>query len=151
MKMPVIFASLILGLSITASANTATTITDDSSVANTPTGTMLVNGSEIMFSHYADQKMSRLTRQSTWQTYMDVVTMYSQNPVSVLGLTAAQRDNFKVASSVVMKQLGKRKDSDASLWANQVENTVRVISYFWAIAPDEAQVTENEPVKNLLN
>ena len=151
MKLPVIFASMILGLSITASANTATTIPDDSSVANTPTGTMLVNGSEKMFSLYADQKMSRLTRQPAWQSYMDVVTMYSQNPVSVLGLTAAQRDNFKFASSLVSKQLSKQKDGDAGLWTAQVNNTVRVLTYFWSITPDEAQVPDNEPVKNLLN
>jgi len=144
MKTRVIFASLILGLSITATSNAATTINDDSPVANKPAGTMLINGSEKKFSAYADLKMNRLTRQPEWQTCMDVVTKYNENPVSVLSLSAAERDNFKQASSVVTKQLAKQKDGNASLWLNQVNNTVRMISYFWVVSQEVPQMPDNE-------
>ncbi len=105
---------------------------------------MLVNGSEKKFSAYADQKMNRLTRQPEWQAYMNVVSMYNQNPVAVLNLSAAERDNFKQASSVVAKQLAKQKDGNASLWLNQVNNTVRTISYFWIVSQDVPQMPDNE-------
>lgn len=144
MKTRVIFATLILGLSITATSNAATTIIDDSPAANKPAGTMLVNGSEKKFSAYADKKMNRLTRQPEWQAYMNVVSMYNQNPVAVLNLSAAERDNFKQASAVVAKQLTKKKDGNASLWLTQVNNTVRTISYFWIVSQDVPQMPENE-------
>lgn len=148
MKTRIIFASLILGLSITATSNAAigvaTTINDDSPAANKPAGTMLINGSEKMFSAYADQKMNRLTRQPEWQTCMDVVRKYNENPVSVLSLSAAERDDFKYASSVVTKQLAKQKDGNASLWLNQVNNTVRTISYFWVVSQQVSQVPDSE-------
>ena len=144
MKTRVIFASLILGLSLTATSNAATTINDDSSAAERPAGTILTNGSEVRFSTYVDQKMVRLTRQPEWQAYMAVVSMYNQNPVAVLNLSAAERDNFKAASSTVSKQLARQKDAAASLWLNQVDNTVRMISYFWAVTQDEPQLPDNE-------
>ncbi|MBO0949052.1 hypothetical protein [Fibrella forsythiae] len=148
MKTRVIFASLILGLSLTATSNAAigvaTTTIDDSPAANKPAGTMLINGSEKMFSLYADQKMNHLTRQPEWQTCMNVVTKYNENPVSVLNLSAAERDSFKQASSVVTKQLAKQKDGAASLWLNQVNNTVRMISYFWVVSQEVPQLPDNE-------
>ncbi|MEZ0486452.1 hypothetical protein [Fibrella aquatica] len=148
MKTRVIFASLILGLSITATSNAAigvaTTINDDSPAANKPAGTMLINGSEKMFSTYADQKMNRLTRQPSWQTCMDVVTKYNENPISVLALTATEHENFKQAASVVSKQLAKQKDGNASLWLSQVDNTVRTISYFWVLGQEVPQLPDNE-------
>jgi hypothetical protein len=144
MKTRLIFASLILGLSITATSNAATTINDDSPAAAKPAGTMLVNGSEKLFSAYAEQKMNRFTRQPEWQAYMNVVSMYNQNPVAVLNLSAAERDNFKQTSSLVTKQLAKQKDGNASLWLNQVNNTVRTISYFWAVSDEVAQMPDNE-------
>lgn len=144
MKTRVIFASLILGLSLTATSNAATTINDDSSAAERPAGTMLINGSEKRFSTYADQKMNRLTRQPEWQTCMNVVSMYNENPVSVLAMSAAERTNFKLASSVITKQLAKQKDSDASLWLDQVDNTVRMISYFWILSQEVPQLPDNQ-------
>ncbi|MEZ0539890.1 hypothetical protein [Fibrella arboris] len=148
MKTRVIFASLILGLSITATSNAAigvaTTTIDDSPAANKPAGTMLVNGSEKLFGVYADQKMNRLTRQPEWQTMMDVVTRYNENPVSVLTLSAAERAKFKQASSAVTKQLAKQKDDVASLWLNQVNNTVKTISYFWVVSQEVPQLPDNE-------
>ena len=144
MKTRVIFASLILGLGITATANAATTLNDDSPVTNKPAGTMLVNGSEKKFIAYADLKMNRLTRRPEWQICMDVVTKYNENPVSVLALSQTERDNFKQASSIVAKQLTKQKDGDASLWLNQVNNTVQLISYFWALSHEAPQTPDSE-------
>ena len=144
MKTRVIFASLILGLSITATSNAATTTHDDSPAATKPAGTMLVNGSEKLFSADAEQKMNRFTRQPEWQAYMNVVSMYNQNPVAVLNLSAAERDNFKQTSSKVAKQLAKQKDGNASLWLNQVNNTVRTITYFWVVSQDVPQLPDNE-------
>ena len=144
MKTRVIFASLILGLSITTTTNAATTIHDDSPLATRPAGTVLVNGSEKQFSLYADQKMSRLTRQPAWQSYMNIVSMYNENPVAVLSLSAAERDNFNKVSSIVAKQLAKQKDADASLWLTQVDNTVRMLNYFWILDQEEAQLADTE-------
>ena len=144
MKTRVIFASLILGLGITATSNAATTSNDDSPVTNKPAGTMLINGSEKKFIAYADLKMSRLTRLPEWQTCMDVVAKYNEKPVSVLTLSQTERDNFKQASSVVMKQLAKQKDGNANLWSNQVNNTVQMISYFWALSHEAPQTSDSE-------
>ncbi|MEZ0608852.1 hypothetical protein ACAW74_10075 [Fibrella sp. WM1] len=144
MKTRVIFASLILGLGITASASAATTIFDDSPAASKAAGTLLVNGSEKSFASFIEQKAYRITRQPEWQTYMNVVSMYNQNPVSVLSLSAAERDNFLKASSKVTGQLAKLTDATATQWLAQANNTVRILTYFWTVSADQPQLPDNE-------
>ena len=144
MKSRIIFASLILGLAITTTANAATNITDDSPVATKTVATLLVNGSEIQFAHFVEQHANRFSRTSAWQTYMNVVLMYNQNPVDVLRLSAADQAEFVKASAVVSGQLAKQKQAEAGYWAGQVTNTVRTLSYFWTVSQDQAQLPENE-------
>lgn len=144
MKSRVIFASVILGLAITTTANAATTISDDSPAANKSAATLLVNGSEKLFAHFIEQHANRFSHTSAWQTYMNVVSMYNQNPVDVLRLSAADRAQFITASSIVSKQLARQKQAEAVQWSGQVNNTVRTIAYFWTVAQDQAQLPENE-------
>ena len=144
MKSRIIFASLILGLVISTTANAATTIIDDSPVATKTVVTLLVNGSEKQFAHYIEQHATRFSRTSAWQTYMNVVLMYNQNPVDVLRLSAAERAEFVNASSIVSGQLAKQKQAEAGYWAGQVNNTVRTLSYFWTVSQEQAQLPENE-------
>ena len=144
MKSRIIFASLILGLAITTTANAATTIIDDSPVATKTVVTLLVNGSEKQFAQYIEQHATRFSRTSAWQTYMNVVLMYNQNPVDVLRLSATDRADFVNASSVVSGQLTRQKQAEAGYWAGQVNNTVRTLSYFWTVSQDQAQLPENE-------
>ena len=144
MKSRVIFASLILGLAITTTANAATTLIDDSPAANKSAATLLVNGSEKQFARFIEQHANRFSHTSAWQTYMNVVSMYNQNPVNVLNLSAADRAEFVKASSVVSSQLAKQKQPEASQWAGQVNNTVRTLAYFWTVSQDQAQLSENE-------
>ncbi|MBO0930447.1 hypothetical protein [Fibrella aquatilis] len=144
MKSRVIFASLILGLVLTTTANAATTITDDSPAATKSAGALLINGSEKQFAHFIEQRANRFSRTSAWQTYMNVVSMYNQNPIDVLRLSAADRAEFVKASSEVSGQLARQKQAEAVQWAGQVNNTVRTISYFWTVSQDQAQLPENE-------
>ena len=144
MKSRVIFASVILGLAIMTTANAATTINDDSPAANKSAAALLVNGSEKQFAHFIEQHANRFTHTSAWQTYMNVVSMYNQNPVDVLNLSAADRAEFVNASSVVSGQLAKQKQPEASQWASQVNNTARTLAYFWTVSQDQAQLPENE-------
>lgn len=145
MKTRVIFASLILVMGITASANSATTTnTDDSPVANKAAGTLLINGSEKSFAQFVGHKANRITRQPEWQTYMDVVSMYNQHPASVLTLSAAERASFLSASARVNGQLTKLTDAGANHWLTQATNTVRTIAYFWTLTDEQSQVPDNE-------
>ena len=144
MKSRVIFASLILGLVLTTTANAATTITDDSPAATKSAGTLLINGSEKQFAHFIEQRANRFSHTSAWQTYMNVVSMYNQNPIDVLRLSAADRAEFVKASSDVSGQLARQKQAEAVQWAGQVNNTVRTLAYFWTVSQDQAQLPENE-------
>lgn len=144
MKTLVIFASLILGLRIAATADAATTITDDSSVVSKPVVTMLAQRSEKSLLSLVERKMTRLSRQPEWQTYMTVVSMYNQNPVSVLTLSATEQDKFKRASSAVTNRLLKQPDAAANELLTQVNNTAQMITYFWVVSQNDAQVPDNE-------
>lgn len=144
MKTLVIFASLVLGLRIVATADVATTITDDSSTVNKPVATILAQHSEKSLLSLVERRMNRLSRQPEWQTYMTVVSMYNQNPVSVLSLSAAERAKFMSASSVVTNRLQRQHDAVANQLLTQVGNTARMIAYFWVVSENEAQLPDTE-------
>ncbi|MCK8491135.1 MULTISPECIES: hypothetical protein [Spirosoma] len=133
MKSRVIFASLILGLGLmTSKADAATTTnTDDSPAANKPAGAMLVNGSEKQFASYVEQHVNKLTRNSNWQNFMSVVSLYNQKPFAVLNLSAADRNKFNEAVTQIDNQLAKQNSAEASRWMSQANHTARMINFLW--------------------
>lgn len=133
MKTRVIFASVILGLGLAVSqANAATTIVnDDSPAAKKPASAMLVNGSEKQFAAYVGQNDYRFVRNTNWQNFMSVVSLYNQNPAAVLTISPADRDAFNEATTQVNTQLAKRKNAEASRWMNQADLTARMINFIW--------------------
>ena len=133
MKTRIIFASLILGLGLTISqANAATTIVnDDSPAAKKPASAMLVNGSEKQFASYIEQNVNRLVRNTNWQNFMSVVSLYNQNPAAVLTTSPADRVKFNEAVTQVNNQLAKQRNAQASRWMNQADLTARMINFIW--------------------
>ena len=133
MKTRVIFASVVLGLGLSISqANAATTIVnDDSPAAKKPASAMLVNGSEKQFASYVEQNVNRLGRNTNWQNFMSVVSLYNQNPVAVLTISPADRAKFNEAVVQVNTQLAKQKKAEASRWMNQADLTARMINFIW--------------------
>ena len=133
MKTRVIFASVVLGLGLSISqANAATTIVnDDSPAAKKPASAMLVNGSEKQFASYVEQNVNRLGRNTNWQNFMSVVSLYNQNPVAVLTISPADRAKFNEAVVQVNAQLAKQKKAEASRWMNQADLTARMINFIW--------------------
>jgi len=133
MKTRVIFASVVLGIGLSISqANAATTIVnDDSPAAKKPASAMLVNGSEKQFASYVEQNVNRLGRNTNWQNFMSVVSLYNQNPVAVLTISPADRAKFNEAVVQVNTQLAKQKKAEASRWMNQADLTARMINFIW--------------------
>ncbi|OIN59001.1 hypothetical protein [Arsenicibacter rosenii] len=141
MKSRVIFASLILGLGLMITkASAATTITDDSPASKTPASAMLVNGTEKQFAAYVEQKAQLFSQGNDWQNFMRVVSLYNNNPVSVLSVSAADRDKFNEAASQVTKALAKQPaNTETVRWIKQADFTKRVINYLWST---ETQIQE---------
>ena len=133
MKTRIIFASAILGLGLAISqANAATTIvSDDSPAAKKPASAMLVNGSEKQFAAYVGQNVNRLERNTNWQNFMSVVSLYNQNPTAVLAIRPTDRATFNEATTHVNTQLAKRKSVEANRWLNQADLTARMINFIW--------------------
>ncbi|QKZ12466.1 hypothetical protein HU175_07425 [Spirosoma sp. KUDC1026] len=146
MKSRVIFASLILALGMTTLQATAatTTNTDDSPAAKKPASAMLVNGSEKQFAAYIERNASQFSRNTNWQTYMRVVSLYNQHPVAVLSISPADRIKFNEASTQINTLLAKQKNVDASRWTNQADLTTRMINFLWNSdqAPSEPLVIQ---------
>jgi hypothetical protein len=143
MKTRVIFASLVLGLGlVTSQADAATTIViDDSPAAKKPASAMLVNGSEKQFASYVEQNVNRFARNTNWQNFMSVVSLYNQNPAAVLTISATDRVKFNEAIAQVNTQLAKQKNAEASRWMNQADLTARMINFIW----DANQPTSETP------
>jgi hypothetical protein len=146
MKSRVIFASLILALGMTTMQATAatTTNTDDSPAAKKPASAMLVNGSEKQFAAYVERNANQFSRNTNWQTYMRVVSLYNQRPVAVLSISPADRIKFNEASTQINTLLAKQKDADANRWTNQANLTTRMINFLWNSdqAPSEPLVIQ---------
>lgn len=143
MKTRVIFASLVLGLGLAISqADAATTIKiDDSPAAKKPASAMLVNGSEKQFASYIGQNVNRFARNTNWQNFMSVISLYNQHPAAVLTISPADRVKFNEAIAQVNTQLAKQKNVEASRWMNQADLTARMINFLW----DTNQPTSETP------
>jgi hypothetical protein len=147
MKSRVIFASLVLGLGLmTSKASAATTISDDSPAASkSAVATMLVNGSEKQFASYMEQKASRTARKTEWQRVVNVVSLYDNNPVALLSLSAADRNVFNDSAIALNKQLVRKADNAETLrWAAQVDYTVRIINFLWNANQSASELAETE-------
>ncbi|WP_338871886.1 hypothetical protein WBJ53_26565 [Spirosoma sp. SC4-14] len=133
MKSRVIFASLVLGLGLmTFKADAATTTnTDDSPAATKPASAMLVNGSEKQFASYFEQHVTKFVRNTNWQNFMSVVSLYNQNPAAVLTISPADRAKFNEAAAQVNNQLAKQHNAEASRWMGQANHTARMINFLW--------------------
>jgi len=133
MKSRVIFASLVLGLGLmTFKADAATTTnTDDSPAATKPASAMLVNGSEKQFAAYFEQHVTKSVRNTNWQNFMSVVSLYNQKPAAVLSVSSADRAKFNEAAAQVNTQLAKQNNAEASRWMSQVNHTTRMINFLW--------------------
>lgn len=144
MKTRVIFASLILGLGLmTSQADAATTTnTDDSPAANKPASAMLINGSEKQFASYVERNVNQSKRNTNLQNFMSVVSLYNQNPVSVLALSPSDRVKFNEAAAQVNTQLAKHKNADASRWRNQADHTARMINFLWNAHQPEGEMLD---------
>ena len=135
MKTRIIFASLILGLGLTATqANAATTTnTDDSPAATKPASAMLVNGSQKEFASYVEQNIAKLANTTNWQNFMSVISLYDENPAAVLTISSADRAKFNEASAQVNNTLVAQKEATASYWMNQADHTARMINFLWSV------------------
>jgi hypothetical protein len=144
MKTRVIFASLILGLGLMTSQETAatTTNTDDSPAANKPASAMLINGSEKRFASYVERNVNQLKRNTNLQNFMSVVSLYNQNPVAVLALSPTDRVKFNEAAAQVNTQLARQKNADASRWMNQASHTARMINFLWNAHQTESEILD---------
>ena len=55
---------------------------------------MLVNGSQKLFTSYAEQHIGTFATTTNWQNFMSVITSYNQNPAAVLTISPADRAKF---------------------------------------------------------
>lgn len=145
MKTRVIFASLILGLGLVANqATAATTITDDSPAAKKPASALLAAGTQKQFASYVEQHFSRFSRKGDWQNFASVVSVYNENPVSVLALNADDRSKFNESASAVIKKLARENSTEASAWQDQTNSTIGLINFLWNIQENQPQLPDNQ-------
>lgn len=145
MKTRVIFASVILGLGLVANqATAATTVIDDSPVANKTGNTLLATGTQKQFASYMGQHFNRFAKKSDWKGFFGVVSQFNENPVTVLTLSADAQQQFNQSAAAVDKKLARENSVEAMAWQQQTTSVVRMINFIWNVQANQAQPADNE-------
>ncbi len=145
MKTRVIFASVILGLGLVANqATAATTINDDSPVANKTANALLATGTQKQFASYMEQHFNRFAKKSDWKGFFGVVSQYNENPVNVLNLSADAQTKFNQSAVAVDKKLARENSVEATAWQQQTNSVVRMINFIWNVQASQSQAFDNE-------
>lgn len=145
MKTRVIFATVILGLGLAAKqATAATTVNDDSPVANKTANALLATGTQKQFASYMEQHFNRFAKKSDWKGFYSVVSQYNENPVSVLSLSADAQSKFNQSATAVDKKLVRENSVEATAWQQQTMSVVRMLNFIWNVQANQAQPVDNE-------
>lgn len=127
-KISFIFAS-VLGVILFAAPEKSfsDSIKNDSSAK----AQLLANGTEIKFSEFVSENLTRYTKKEDWKTVQNIVTLYSQSPSKLLNTSNAEKKAFLEATKTLTNKLNRRKGVEADKWSSDLVKTVNQIQFIW--------------------
>lgn len=127
-KISFIFAS-VLGVILFASPSegSSTTIKNDSSAK----AQVLAKGSEVKFSKFVSENLSRFAKKEDWNTIQNIVTLYNQSPSKLLSTNNADKSAFLEAAKTLSTKLNRRKGVEAVKWNSDFQKTVKEVQFIW--------------------
>jgi hypothetical protein len=128
LKISFIFAS-VLGaiLFVSPSKGFSKAIKNDSNAK----AQVLAKGSEIKFSKFVSENLSRFTKKEDWSTIQNIVILYNQSPSKLLSTRNADKKAFLEATKTLINKLNRRKGIEAAKWSSDLGKTVKEIQFIW--------------------
>ena len=127
-KVSFIFAAV---LGVVLSASPAVSFSYGTEAANRNEAQLLRKGTEVQFSSYVREHLSRFSKKEDWNKVERIVTLYSQSPSKLLSTNAAQQQEFLKAAQSLTKKLNRRKGEEADQWSRNLTKTVANIRVIW--------------------
>jgi hypothetical protein len=127
-KKSFIFAS-VLGVILFASpvVSFSETVRNDSS-ANAQ---VLARGTELEFSKFVNENLSRYSKKEEWSVIEKIVTLYSQSPSKLLSTSEAEKKAFNEAVKTLNTKLNRQRSEQAGQWSRNLNKTVQRIQFIW--------------------
>ncbi|WP_373511306.1 hypothetical protein [Persicitalea sp.] len=127
-KISFIFAGV---LGVILSANPVDSFSYNTKVDTSAKAQLLHKGTEVQFSSYVQENLTRFSKKGEWNDIEKIVTTYSQSPSKLLNTTRADQQAFTAAAKLLTKKLNRRKGEDADQWSRNLTKTVDNIQVIW--------------------
>ena len=127
-KISFIFAGV---LGIILSASPIDSFSNNTKVDTSAKAQLLRKGTEVQFSSYVQENLTRFSKKKEWNNIEKIVTLYSQSPSELLNTSAADQKVFTDAAQSLTKKLNRQKGEQADQWSRNLTKTVKNIQVIW--------------------
>ncbi|GHB72469.1 hypothetical protein [Persicitalea jodogahamensis] len=127
-KISFIFAGV---LGVILSASPVDSFSYNTNADTSAKAQLLHKGTEVQFSSYIQENLTRFSKKDEWKTVEKIVTTYSQSPSKLLSSSVADQQAFTVAAKTLAKKLNRQKDEKAEQWSRNLTKTVNNIQVIW--------------------
>lgn len=109
---------------------------------------LLAKGSENDFVAFMEKKATKFAKSPEWADFVEVITLYNQNPAVFAKLSTEKREKFNYAVIVLNQKLGKMKGAEVNAWKENVNFTANTINFLWKqLNNTEDSVVEQETIE----
>ncbi len=127
-KISFIFAGV---LGVILSASPVVSFSYNTKVDTSAKAQLLHKGTEVQFSSYVQENLSRFSKKDEWNNVEKIVTVYSQSPSKLLNTSVADQKAFAAAAQSLTKKLNRQKGEEADQWSRNLTKTVKNIQVIW--------------------
>ncbi len=127
-KISFIFAGV---LGVILSASPVDSFSYNTNADTSAKAQLLHKGTEVQFSSYVEENLSRFSKKEEWKAVEKIVTTYSQSPSKLLSSSVADKKAFTVAAKSLSKKLNRQKGEEAEQWSRNLTKTVNNIQVIW--------------------
>jgi hypothetical protein len=92
---------------------------------------VLARGTELEFSKFVNENLSRYSKKEEWSVIEKIVTLYSQSPSKLLSTSEAEKKAFNEAVKTLNTKLNRQRSEQAGQWSRNLNKTVQRIQFIW--------------------
>ncbi len=92
---------------------------------------VLAKGTEVEFSKFVNENLTRYSKKSEWSVIEKIVTLYSQSPSKLLNTMDADKKAFNEAVKTLNTKLNRQRSEQAGQWSRDFNKTVQQIQFIW--------------------
>jgi len=118
-------------LGVILSASPVVSFSYSTKVDTSARAQLLHKGTEVEFSSYVEENLTRFSKKDEWDNVEKVVTLYSQSPSKLLSTPRTDQQAFTEAAKSLSKKLNRQKGEDADQWSRNLSKTVKNIQVIW--------------------